>query len=663
MPKLKMQKIELIALLPDRKKIMERLQRRGVVEVTEVEDPELARLNTASSVSQFDKHCNTAIQALEILDQYAPEKVGLLSSLNGRTPVEKHEFGRRVTESDSNLSICYKILALHKQIGEDKATIVRNETLMDSLRIWLPLDIPMQYRGSKYTVCYVGILPNNWTESDLLAALARAIPQVDALEVQVIAAYKEQTCVTVHCMRGEEESVLNALRDLGFVFPSDPTKHPPQVRMDRYQKEIDACRQRITENTEKIKAFAPERSKIQFEIDYLTVRKEKYQQLAKVGLTQNTFVLTGYIAAKDVPKLRQELEERFDLTLTITDPDPEEDVPVLLENNRFVAPVEGITEMYALPGKRDVDPNPVMSFFYYLFFGMMLSDAGYGLLMVLGCSFALAKFTLEKPMRRSLTMFRNCGISTLFWGALFGSWFGNAPQQIAKTFFGKSGEGSTALWFEPINDPVRLLLFCFLLGIIHLFVGVGVNLWNTWRQGHRLDAILDNVPVFLTVAGAAPLAGNVLSPMPAWSMAIGKWLALVGVVLIVLTGSRSSKNIFARFFGGLYALYNTATGYLGDILSYSRLLALGLATGQIAYVINLVCGMVDGKNTVFGGILFTLIFIVGHIANLAINLLGAYVHSDRLMFVEMFGKFYEGGGRAFRPFGVNTKYYKFKEES
>ncbi len=183
----------------------------------------------------------------------------------------------------------------------------------------------------------------------------------------------------------------------------------------------------------------------------------------------------------------------------------------------------------------------------------------------------------------------------------------------------------------------------------------------SWKDGRKLDAFCDSVPVYLTVLGVAPLGAGILTEVPAVLKTIGSYMMIAGVILLVLTAGRSSKSIFGKFFGGLYALYNTATGYLSDILSYSRLLALGLATGSIASVINLIGTMPENK--IVKLVLLIVVFAVGHTANLAINLLGAYVHTDRLQFVELFSKFYTGGGREFQPLTVNTKYIKFKEEN
>ena len=253
-----------------------------------------------------------------------------------------------------------------------------------------------------------------------------------------------------------------------------------------------------------------------------------------------------------------------------------------------------------------------------------------------------------------------CGISTIIWGALFGSWFGDIVQVVARDYFGTEIK-SIALWFQPLDDPMKLLLFSFGLGICHLFLGLGAHFYNLWRQGKKWDAICEVIPVYITVLGVAPVAAGILTTVPPVLSTIGGYMAIVGVVLIILTAGRTSKYFIARLFGGLYGLYNIATGYLSDILSYSRLLALGLATGSIASVINLIGTMPE--NMVVKTIMLVVVFIVGHIANMAINLLGAYVHTDRLQFVELFSKFYEGGGRPFSPLTVNTKYVKFKEEN
>ena len=294
--------------------------------------------------------------------------------------------------------------------------------------------------------------------------------------------------------------------------------------------------------------------------------------------------------------------------------------------------------MYAMPGRSDVDPTPVMSFFYYLFFGMMLSTH-YGLVMVIGTMIALKKFKLETSMKKTLTMFRNCGVSTLIWGALFGSWFGDIVQVVGREFFGRE-IGSLALWFEPMDEPIKLLLFSFGLGILHLFLGVGVSFKMAWDDGRKADAVLDTLPIYMIILGVAPLGASILTDVPGILKTIGTPLMLAGVVLLVLTSGRSSKSVFGKFFGGLYALYNTATA----ISATSRPTQTPCSTCNRLYRRSnkLIGTMLE--NTVVKAILLIVVFIVAH-GEYGNKSSRAYVHTDRLQFVELFSKFYTGGGR------------------
>ena len=659
MAKLRMQKIEMVALLEDSQKIIERLQRRGVMELIRSDDEDVVSLNTNSSVAQFERNILTANSALEYLQKYCGTKGSLFDSLNGRKTLTTDKFAENKQYTEKTLSVCYSVLDCVKKIGESENNILKYQTQIDILRPWKSLDLPQNYKGTKCTSTFIGTLPDMvddvFVSNEILKYDEKAY-----VEAEVVSSSKEQTCVAVTCHKSVADSVLSALREMGFVQLSQGGKQTPSEEIDSLEKKILQSQSSIEELKNKILSFENEREKIKFLIDFLVMRKDKYIAVSKLGMTRNTVVISGYVPQKYVEALVAEFEKKYTVAITVTDPSEEDDVPVLLENGPFSEPVEGITEMYALPNKRDVDPSAVMAFFYYLFFGMMLSDAGYGLLMTVGTTIALKKFSVEGTLRRSLRMFQYCGISTLFWGALFGSWFGDLPQIIASNFFGKD-IGSTALWFEPLDDPIKLLLFSFALGIAHLFLGLAVNFKILWDEGRKVDAFCDTVPVYLTLLGVAPLAAGILTEVPDVFKTVGLYLAIAGVVLLVLTSGRSSKNIFMKFFGGLYGIYNVATGYLSDILSYSRLLALGLATGSIASVVNLIATM--PQSTVLKAIMLVVVGLIGHTANMGINLLGAYVHSDRLQFVELFSKFYEGGGRAFEPLKTNTKYIKFEKEN
>ena len=653
MSKLRMKKIELIAMLTDSKKIIELLQRRGVVEICSNTDDELMDTNVTAVVGEFEKFRSTAAQALELLDLYAPEKGSITDMFGGRTEVGTDTFGKEAMKLEKAMNVSNDIINSNRAIADADSTIAQLAVKIDTMKQWSHLDVPMNFKGTATTSAFIGTMPYSVTAEYVEEMLP------EGCSVESVYSAKEQTNIFVICRKENAEEAENTLRKMAFIPLSETDKRTPKELIKNCKMEIARLEEEKKQAAENIRKQAEHRKQLQFTVDYLQMRKDKYEALSGLGFTESTFVLTGFIPEKYCEPLEKEICSKYTASITFTDPAEDEDVPVLLENSRFSAPVEGITKMYAMPSKSDVDPTPVMSFFYYLFFGMMLSDAGYGLVMTIGTAIALKKFKLEDSMRKTLTMFRNCGISTIFWGALFGSWFGDIVQVTAREFFGKE-IGSIALWFEPMTDPVKLLLFSYGLGILHLFLGVAVAFKMSWDKGDKLGAVFDALPVYLIVIGVAPVGVSMFTDVNADLKKIGLYVMLAGIVILVLTAGRTSKSIFGKFFGGLYALYNTATGYLGDILSYSRLLALGLATGSIASVINLMGTMPEIK--IVKLVLFIIVCIVGHTANLAINLLGAYVHTDRLQFVELFSKFYTGGGREFEPLTVNTKYIKFKEE-
>lgn len=444
---------------------------------------------------------------------------------------------------------------------------------------------------------------------------------------------------------------------------------PPQERREQLQARVKEAEKLIRQDEKEILSFASKTDDFRFLSDYFTMRTEKYAVLGQLMQSRHTFVITGFIAEKDAPSLKTELEGSYGAFVELFAPGEKEDVPVRLQNGRFSSPVEPVLEGYALPARGEVDPCSVMAIFYYVLFGMMLSDACYGLIMVLGCGIVLHKFryTMESGMKKSLTMFLYSGISTMFWGVMFGGYFGDAVTVIAQTFF-HSDFTLEPVWFNPVNNPMLLLVFSLLLGVIHLFTGLGVQFYQLIKQKKWLDAIYDVVFWYLLVGGliiymlSTPLVTSMLTltfMLPAMVGNVGAILAVIGAVGIIATAGRSSRSIGKRLLKGLYGLYGISS-WLSDILSYSRLLALGLATGVIASVFNQMGAMAGGG--IVGAIFFLVVFVIGHSLNIAINLMGAYVHTNRLQYVEFFGKFYEGGGQKFSPFSLKTQFFTIKEE-
>ena len=673
---LQMQRISICALKKDRKAILEKLQSMGVMEISHVaeEDEDFQRMDTAQSRLSFEKASIIADQALDILQQYVPVKQSMLASLQGKDLIEEDQYQKVIDNKEELRRIARKIQSLDKEKGEQKANILKIENSIESLRPWMTLDVPMNYQGTARTAMLLGTMPAGMTVENVCAKLAERAPEVEAYDVQLISSDKDAAYVTVFCLKNEAKTVEEALRAEGFVRPAQASDKIPQDLKKDLEGEIEKLNARITEITKEVEEYAKYREDLRLFSDYYRLRSDKYEVLGKLPQLERTFVISGYVAQRDVATVQKAIGDRYDCVVDVEDIKEEEEAPVLLKNSTFSSSVEGVLESYGLPKKGEVDPTTVMSFFYVFLFGLMLSDAAYGIVMAVVCFIIIKKFPrMDKGLQKNIRMFMYCGISTMIWGILFGSYFGDVIDVVARTFFHVSiPEGGLvkALWFVPLNDPMRMLVYSMAFGLVHLFVGLGMKGYMLLKDKKVLDFLCDVVLWYVFLIGLllmlipsdifASIAQLEPGSMPAVVGQTGKIMTIIGLVGIVLMSGRSSKNIFLRLGLGLYDVYNV-TGWLSDVLSYSRLLALGLATGVIASVINQMGSMVgDG---IFGAIIFIIVFIIGHTLNMAINLLGAYVHTNRLQFVEFFGKFYEGGGRAFAPFKSNTKYVEIKEES
>ena len=653
----------------DRKAILEKLQRTEAVEIIAREDDEqdtvFNRIDVSQSAQLFVKNSAQAEKALEVLNSAAPEKSSLLSAFAGRTPITLEEYEANAKRRDKVMKDVTDILKLDKELTEAKADIPRITTQIEALTPWIGLTEPLSFAGTKKTAAFIGTFPELLTEAEIAERLAAAVPDVEALDVNVINSEDNITSVLISCLKTEKDKVDEALRRMNFQRPPVSDMIPSE-QLDAYDRELKAAVAKIDSTRESIASYADKRDDIKFIADYFRMRAEKYDVLGTLAQTKRTFIIEGYVPEQYAGTLEQDLSQSFDVAVEMLDPDPSEDVPVLLKNGPFAEPVEGIIESYSMPGAGELDPTTPVACFYYILFGMMLSDFAYGALMSIATFVLIKKLkNMERPMRKTLTMFFYCGLGTMLSGILFGSYFGDAPTVIASTFFGKTLEVPKLI--DPLSQPMKMLVLCFAIGIVHLFAGLVINLYTALKQKRYVDAISDSVLWMLLVAGLllfglttdmvtgmfslekiSPVAGN-----------IGKIMAVIGAIGIILMDGRESKNWFKRTLKGLYGLYNV-TGYLSDLLSYSRLLALGLATSVISSVFNQMGSMVAGT-PVIGVIFFILIFLVGHVLNLAINALGAYVHANRLQYVEFFGKFYNGGGRKFTPFATNTKYIKIQD--
>ena len=666
---LQMQKIHICALNTDRKQILESLQRKGIVQIDADQDESIFHcMDTSAGCTKYEKFSQMADQALKVLDSYAPEKKGLLSSFEGKRDVALTDY--RVMERNRGAAVekADQILKLNRRVAEQKGNLTRTQVQYDQLMPWLGLDVPMSFSGTGSTKAFIGTLPGEFTLEAIYQLLAEQAPELEACSVEIVSADTDQTCLFAVCPQEQAERMEDFLRQNGFSRPSVHTSAVPEDFADQLSAQMDEIRADIDDAERSLSQMGEHRRTLELMRDYYKTRAEKYNVLGGLMQSKHTFFLNGYVPAKYAEALQQELVDRYDCVVELEDVGEDEEAPVLLSNNKFAEPTEGVLSSFGLPHKGEIDPTSIMAVCYYFLFGLMLSDAAYGLIMTIGCFVLLRKYrNMDIGMKRMLTMFFYCGISTTFWGVMFGSYFGDAATVIAKTFFNKDFT-IPAVWMVPLENPMRMLIFCFLFGIIHLFVGLGLKGYMLLKERQYMDFFCDVVLWFMLLLGLIfmLLPSDLFQSMsqmtfnfPPAVKLLAKIFAIAGAVGIILFAKRQTKNIGLRLAQGAYELYG-ATSWLSDVLSYSRLLALGLATGVIASVINQMGSMMGGG--VLGAIVFILVFILGHTLNLAINVLGAYVHTNRLQFVEFFGKFYEGGGSAFKPFSTPTKYIKITED-
>ena len=674
MAMLKMQRIYVYALLKYCKDILEALQRRGVVEIENlnIEDSVFFKDDTSAYQAQYQRMASTATEANEILSRYVKRKKGLLSSFKGRKQLTREDYDKLADETPDILRIAYDIISCQKNIDTNEAEKIKYQQQLEIIQPWLSLDVPMNFTGTATTRAFIGKFPGDKTTTEIITDLAEIIPEVEGIEVEMISHDSNQTCVFILTSKKDADAVSDALRRIGFEYPSYISPVIPKQREKEINKHLSNRDGRILESENVIKSYAKYAEKLDFLEDYYVMKTERYAAYDDIATSRNTFVLSGYIPEPDVQGLKEYLETTFDAEVEFEEA-TNDDAPVKLKNNKFAEPAESVLATYSYPDHHEADPTSVMAIFYYIFFGMMFSDAGYGLVMAIACAVCLLKFKgMEPGLRRSMKMFFWCGVSTTIWGLLFGSFFGDAVTVISNTFFHTAPPNIpglvTPIWFNPVDDPMQMLMFSFLLGIIHLFTGLAILGYNYIKyQKNYLAVIYDVISWYLLVGGGilALLTMDMMENIAGFTLppvfgTIGGIMAAVGAVIILIFSGRESKNPIIRLAKGAYGLYGT-TGYLSDILSYSRLLALGLATGVIATVFNKIGSMMG--DSVIGVIGFILIFVIGHGVNIGINALGAYVHTNRLQFVEFFGKFYTGGGKEFKPFKINTKHYTVKEEN
>ncbi|MDR1101550.1 MAG: V-type ATP synthase subunit I [Clostridiales bacterium] len=623
-----MQRIVIVGMKSARRASVRLMQKMGAVQLQKIEDNTddnadlMSFMDPGERIGHVDEEIVKVKAAMKILAAHGGTK-----AKRQKVDVEKfvdeksYEGIRAIVSHINKCSLDIENAQKEMRVYDEK---------LQALLPWGDLQNPPGLRETECTNVFLGTLPLGYrTDCELMAIqeLNRDVRQVYA-------------CIVCH--KSVYKRAKRQLLEAGFVAKDfEDAENTVSSNIERLQEKIDVQTEIIKRATSEIESNVDKVSDLAVFYDYLANLRERRAACGEILAGRHSFVLGGWVPRDKFSELKASLESECNVIVRETE-STEENPPILLKNSKIVQPFEAITELYSLPSKSDVDPNGVLAIFYFISFGMIMADAGYGLLLMIIPSVLLWIKKRHGMAAKMMKMLAICGISTVIWGILLGSFFGISTPPIL---------------FSPVTSSIKFLIMSLAFGTIHIAAGLILNAYLKFKQGEWMEAIGGSVTWVLVLLGGLIWLAGLFVPGASFGFilaAIGKYMLIAGAAgLLLLSGGRE-KNIFKRLFKGVSSLYGVI-GFFSDILSYSRLLALGLSGGIVSVVINTM-GTLAGTDNIKGIILLVLVSIVGHTFNLAISVLGAYVHASRLQYVEFFSKFYTGGGKKFEPLKFDGKY-------
>jgi len=640
----KMKHLRLMGLRQDREELLRLLQRMGCVEIDEPDvdrsDPDWAALSSSdgAALARAMERRGEAERALAALKRYAPEKGGQRAALTEEELFDPD----RLAQGEQAVQT---VLETERTLAALRAKRDKLQTELEELSPWLGLDVPLDTPSTREVTVQLGTLPASVELSEVEGHLP---PEAGLAHAGSDGEHHYLLLLYHNSVREDTDA---ALKEFGWV------KTPPRgwtgtaLEQDRrIRVELNTLEEELAGTQEKLNGLGSVRDDLQRLADRAAVDALREEGASRLLDTPNTFFLEGWVP-KDSWDALSEALGKFVCAFELTEPAPEdyEKVPVKLKNNWLTKPLNMVTEMYVYPAYDGLDPNPLMAPFFILFFGLMMADMAYGLLMLLGGWYLLKKLKATGTMGHMGGLLVLCGVSTFVFGALTGGFLGDFIPQLAKLIDPASNVQLPYL-FTPLTDTLAILVGSLVLGVLQIITGMAISVVYKCRNGEWVDALWNEITWWIVLAGAA------LAILGIGSVAGYPVVLYVGLVMLVYGSTRNAKG-FGKVTALIGAVYNGVSGYFSDVLSYARLMALMLAGAVIAQVFNTL-GSVTGS--VVG---FVIISLVGNALNLALNLLGCYVHDLRLQCLEFFGRFYKEGGRQFRPMAFETKYVDIKEEN
>jgi V/A-type H+-transporting ATPase subunit I len=665
----KLKKAELYYHKSVRDDVAKILQRSGVCQV--IEPAGESRGPRPEGIDESLSACEAAQAHIRYLFRalggHYTDPVSSLDRMLGERPsLSLAELAKTARETDLEhlASSVKKAEAELNELRIEVSQLHANAAILSNIK-GLPYTLDILGEGTNTLKGVLGTLPAPAGRSGALTdALRPYAADTDVFVAQAggKAKAKEEWAVVVYS-RAREQEIFAICSQSGMTFVDLPANFTGSVSDEsaKISYRLSECAKEEARVLKTLSGIAGEwMPAIQKTSDYWSVMRGRYEALSASDSTSSTVRTTFWAPEEALPALQKEVEAAAPgVAFVVSDPAKDDNPPTILRNNAFARPTDALTNLYSPPIYGELDPTPFLSPFFFVFFGMCLGDAGYAL-VIGGILWMLFKKYRKIPanVRDFINIFSIGAVTTFIYGVITGSFFGDS---IDAFFFMAPLRGIKNAFFflDPMGEPMKVLALSLFMGVCHLMFGLGIAAYYEFKKGNAAEAIGGKISWILFVVGLILIGGGTSGALPEELFLAAKAMAGVGACLIFWHAGRGTKNIFMKIGAGLYALYGS-TSYLGDILSYSRLLALGLGSAVIGTVINLL-GTMAAEIKGVGWLLFILIVVGGHAFSIAVNILGAFVHSMRLQYVEFFGKFYSGGGHVFKPLAFSTQYVEIAD--